>query len=251
MTSPADKSSIVRFEQLKPEQIAEICLKCHTSQHVMLWRTSAHARAKVSCVQCHDPHSPTGKLMQGDISDTKTKMDGLGRSISAAELAENSAAPESKDREEASSRVTKLKAEKTLLETKLAGIETAYMRTNEPYVCYTCHKRVEIQGKLLSHHPIAEGKVKCSDCHNPHGGPNGMLKEETVNETCNRCHAEKAGPFTFEHPPVADDCTTCHKPHGSPQNNLLTQSQPFLCLRCHAGPHSRSKTLANPVRHDI
>lgn len=91
---------------------------------------------------------------------------------------------------------------------------------------------------MPSHHAIPEGKVKCTDCHNPHGGPNGMLKEESINETCFRCHAEKLGPFTFDHAPVTEDCTICHAPHGSVNNNLLTQSPTFLCLKCHVGHHA-------------
>ena len=53
-----------------------------------------------------------------------------------------------------------------------------------------------------------------------------------------KCHAEKAGPFAQEHPPVAEDCMICHKPHGSINNNLLKQSQPFLCMTCHKMAHT-------------
>ena len=95
---------------------------------------------------------------------------------------------------------------------------------------------------MVSHHPIAENKMNCSDCHNPHGGPKGMLRAESVTETCFRCHAEKVGPFTYPHPPVQDDCATCHNPHGSVVNKLLVQNEPFLCLKCHPMPHSPSPT---------
>ena len=52
---------------------------------------------------------------------------------------------------------------------------------------------------------------------------------------CYRCHAEKQGPFVYEHPPVTEDCTYCHEPHGTVANNLLRQPATFLCLRCHSG----------------
>ena len=65
----------------------------------------------------------------------------------------------------------------------------------------------------------------------------GNLKAETINETCFKCHSEKAGPYAFEHPPVADDCVNCHKSHGSQNERLLKQPQPFLCLGCHKWPH--------------
>ena len=46
----------------------------------------------------------------------------------------------------------------------------------------------------------------CSDCHDPHGQETGNLKEATINLLCYKCHAEKQGPFAFEHPPVRENC---------------------------------------------
>jgi DmsE family decaheme c-type cytochrome len=113
-------------------------------------------------------------------------------------------------------------------------------------VCYTCHKEQRTQEHKISHHPIGEGKVACSDCHNSHGsaGPK-LLKKNTVNETCYTCHAEKRGPFLWEHQPVSEDCTTCHTPHGSNISPLLKSRAPFLCSECHDGPHA-SKSPAGP-----
>ena len=82
----------------------------------------------------------------------------------------------------------------------------------------------------------------CSDCHDPHGQDLDNLKEETVNLLCYKCHAEKQGPFAFEHPPVTERCTICHEPHGTVANNLLRQPATFLCLRCHAGHAMGSAT---------
>lgn len=107
-------------------------------------------------------------------------------------------------------------------------------------VCFTCHKTERAQTHRISTHPLAAGKIGCSDCHNPHGsaGPKLMAKN-TVNETCYSCHAEKRGPFLWEHPPATDDCMNCHTPHGSTNANLLKMRQPWLCQRCHGdgAPH--------------
>lgn len=103
--------------------------------------------------------------------------------------------------------------------------------------CYQCHTRQKADANLPSHHPLAEGKMECVSCHNPHGGPLGNLKAESVNETCFKCHSEKAGPWTTEHPPVAEACTVCHKPHGSVNEALLKQPMPYLCLTCHKSDH--------------
>lgn len=106
-------------------------------------------------------------------------------------------------------------------------------------VCYTCHKEQRADNHKISRHPVLEGKVACSDCHNPHGstGPK-MVKKNTVNETCFQCHAEKRGPFLFEHQPVAEDCANCHNPHGSNIAPLLKSRAPFLCQECHDGTHA-------------
>lgn len=112
-------------------------------------------------------------------------------------------------------------------------------KKTQPQVCFACHKEQRAQSHKISHHAIGEGKVACSDCHNPHGsaGPK-LLKKNTVNETCFTCHAEKRGPFLWEHQPVTEDCTTCHTPHGSNISPLLKSRAPFLCSECHDGPHN-------------
>lgn len=109
------------------------------------------------------------------------------------------------------------------------------MSVNEPQACYKCHPKILGQVGLPSHHPIQQGKVTCSDCHDAHGQAEGNLTESTVNMVCYKCHAEKQGPFVYEHPPVTENCLYCHDPHGTVANNLLRQPPAFLCLRCHTG----------------
>jgi len=104
----------------------------------------------------------------------------------------------------------------------------------EPEVCFTCHKDIRSQANKFSHHPIIEGKIKCSDCHNPHGSlGHGMLRDENVNQLCYRCHADKRGPYVWEHPPVEENCMKCHAAHGTKTAKLLVEKQPQLCQNCH------------------
>jgi DmsE family decaheme c-type cytochrome len=108
------------------------------------------------------------------------------------------------------------------------------VKTKQAFVCFTCHAEQRAASMKPSHHPVTEGIMSCSDCHNPMGSPTAfMLKGNTVNETCYACHDEKRGPFLWEHAPVAEDCTICHTPHGSVQTTLLKQRPPFLCQNCH------------------
>ncbi|MBF0562039.1 MAG: DmsE family decaheme c-type cytochrome [Alphaproteobacteria bacterium] len=109
-------------------------------------------------------------------------------------------------------------------------------RDMQPQKCFTCHADRRAESYLYSHHPIREGKVICSDCHNPHGSPGTkLLKEVRVNDTCYNCHPDKRGPYLWEHQPVREDCTICHNPHGSPNTRLLKEKLPFLCKDCHSG----------------
>lgn len=104
-------------------------------------------------------------------------------------------------------------------------------------VCFACHKQQRTEVNKPSHHPIPEGKMTCSDCHNPHGsaGPKN-LKRDTVNDTCYTCHMEKRGPFVHNHEPVSEDCGNCHNPHGTTAEYMLKARPPFLCHQCHT-PH--------------
>ena len=107
-------------------------------------------------------------------------------------------------------------------------------RVTQADVCFQCHKEQRVQVSRASRHPIIEGKVACSDCHNPHGtaGIKLLVRDSTV-DTCYSCHMEKRGPFIFNHQPVTDDCSLCHNPHGSTIANLLKSRPPFLCQQCH------------------
>jgi len=104
-------------------------------------------------------------------------------------------------------------------------------------VCFTCHKDKRVEINRPSRHAILEGKVACSDCHNPHGSAGrALMKRDSVVDTCYQCHAEKRGPLVHEHEPVTEDCTNCHNPHGTVAESMLKVRPPFLCHECHT-PH--------------
>jgi DmsE family decaheme c-type cytochrome len=112
------------------------------------------------------------------------------------------------------------------------------LKGTELETCFQCHKDRRAQLFRSSHMPLREGKMTCSDCHNPHGSETeSLLKEASVNDTCYKCHAEKRGPFLFEHAPVRENCDSCHEPHGSVNEYLLKISRPRLCTECHNFGH--------------
>lgn len=118
----------------------------------------------------------------------------------------------------------------------------------QPDTCFQCHKDIQARMARSEHMPVREGKVTCTNCHNPHGSySESLLKKATVNETCFQCHAEKRGPFLFEHPPVVENCLNCHDPHGSMNLSMLVEPRPRLCQRCHNAATRHPANPRNPM----
>jgi DmsE family decaheme c-type cytochrome len=120
----------------------------------------------------------------------------------------------------------------------------------ETELCYQCHTNVRAQFSMPFKHRVNEGFMNCTDCHNPHGTfsptwrmgtrPRMVAQAEANEEPCLKCHAEKRGPFVFEHAAVrVGGCESCHYPHGSTNSRLLRRPVVFtLCLECHNGADS-------------
>jgi DmsE family decaheme c-type cytochrome len=114
--------------------------------------------------------------------------------------------------------------------------------------CARCHQDVAARFNLGSHHPLNEGAISCSSCHDPHGSPRTTLSSR--NDRCLSCHQAVRGPMVFEHAPVVEDCMSCHDPHGAPGRRLLSVSQPMVCLQCHSivqGKHGYGASEPAPV----
>jgi DmsE family decaheme c-type cytochrome len=105
-------------------------------------------------------------------------------------------------------------------------------------LCYGCHSDVKGTFAMPFHHPVPEGAVSCSDCHDVHGTfkPNNLRSTVDQNLICTKCHAETRGPFVFEHAAVkAEGCMGCHTPHGSQNARLLNMPNVnVLCNQCHS-----------------
>jgi DmsE family decaheme c-type cytochrome len=114
------------------------------------------------------------------------------------------------------------------------------IRQTEQEACFQCHKLQRAQMQRSSHMPVREGKLTCSNCHNPHGSVNGtesLIREASINDNCYKCHADKRGPLLHEHAPVRENCLNCHEAHGSNHEYLLKVQRPRLCAECHAFAH--------------
>lgn len=123
-------------------------------------------------------------------------------------------------------------------------------------LCSSCHVAEWAEFQRPHAHALREGAMSCADCHDPHGGKqSGSLRIVSANEPgCLRCHADKRGPFPFEHPPVRlEGCKACHEPHGSRNPRMLTRAEVrFLCLECHSNVGSRPALGGTPpALHDL
>lgn len=197
-----DAAKIISFKNKSPKETAETCLACHAGKEEHNnFRRGEHWRNDVGCTDCHSPHMvATDKNLPGSIT-----------------------------------RVTAVNAEKP-------GVSTIKMlKVSDPQLCLGCHSEVKSAFSMPFHHKVMEGAMRCSDCHNPHGG--FELKQTRLatggDATCIKCHADKQGPFTYEHAPVkTEGCVACHTPHGSANPRLLRFSAVNqLCLTCHSVAH--------------
>ncbi|MEO8359927.1 MAG: DmsE family decaheme c-type cytochrome [Vicinamibacteria bacterium] len=211
------------------------CKACHEPAVTKLQQTR-HGGLEQSCASCHDRAK--------SLAHSKGQADGLGtpgpsiktmaaRDVSATCLGCHEKgdrmhfAGSAHDRKDVSCischSVHSFKSVRSQLKT-----------VKDSENCFSCHTQIRAKMMRSSHHPVREGKLDCSSCHNPHDGSKPkLLKTSWVNDTCYSCHAEKRGPFLWEHAPVRENCANCHDPHGSNHDKLLVAKLPFLCQRCH------------------
>jgi DmsE family decaheme c-type cytochrome len=120
-------------------------------------------------------------------------------------------------------------------------------KVTEIETCGQCHLQRRAQQMRSSHMPLREGKMTCTSCHNPHGTLTpALLKENSPNDTCFACHAEKRGPFLWEHSPNVESCMNCHDAHGSNHEKMLKVAKPRLCQQCHV----ETRHPTNPYGRD-
>lgn len=216
---------------------AETCLECHEEAYETYTRSihsvAADPRtpaAKGGCEVCHGSGAAhVAEDGEGPIFALKAR--------AAASAARKSAACLQCHRERKLTHWYSSEHESRRL--SCSDCHTIHREESRPpdqaELCIRCHKRVRADLWRQSHHPVREGKIRCTDCHNPHGTVGENLVEDAYTNTlCFRCHQEKRGPFLWEHPSAVEDCLACHTPHGSSRGALLKAKAPYLCQRCHS-----------------
>lgn len=211
-----------------------ICYRCHEDTYALQAIASPHqigGEHGFNCTTCHNPH---GKILESSRKDLCLQCHTGTMNAAWHSSLHNMANVVCTDCHDPHPE-SQVQQFVNIRHQTIRRPQRMPMSVDDPNVCYRCHQDIYALTSLPSHHPIKEGKMVCGDCHNAHGVAHRNLKEETVNLVCWRCHADKQGPFVYEHPPVTEDCGICHNPHGTVANNLLHQPTTFLCLRCHTG----------------
>jgi DmsE family decaheme c-type cytochrome len=201
---------VVAKENLKADYIgADACLACHANQAG--FKESFHARMlarekgidfQKTCETCHGPGSLHGEAagdhsnpgfatinnMKGDASATCLQCHNDQKRLHWAGSAHNS-------------RNLSCVTCHSVHNPKSA--KNQLLMADEKLVCFQCHANVKSELTRNSPMPVLEGKMTCSDCHNPHGSSTDkLLAADSVNQLCFKCHTEKRGPFLWTHPPV-------------------------------------------------
>jgi predicted CXXCH cytochrome family protein len=195
-----DITKIISFKGKNSKQVAETCLTCHAGKESHNnFRRGEHWRNDVGCTDCHNAHG--------------TPL-GLEKPGSITHVAETSI--------------------------ENPGVATRMMlKQSEPQLCMGCHTETKAQFSKPFRHKVLEGAMKCSDCHNAHGGFEAKQTKLAVgaDASCIKCHNDKQGPFVFEHAPLkTEGCAACHTPHGSANPKLLARSSVRqMCFECHSG----------------
>ena len=241
--STQDKSAATPPDKKAAEYVGvEVCKTCHEDLYKKSFETTPHFKTTLQnghgCESCHGPgseHVEGG----GDVN----------KIVRFSELS----------KQEASSRCLtchgESHAQRHFSESVHASNDVACLDCHsphhakepehlliraQPYLCYGCHISVKADFAKPYRHRVNEGLIRCSDCHNVHGTTT-LRQVRTLpsgDAVCYRCHADKQGPFVFEHVPVrTEGCTSCHTPHSSTNPRLLRVVQVnLLCLQCHTFP---------------
>lgn len=152
---------------LKPEQVAAVCLRCHqdtmTENH---WRFSAHGRAGIACNNCHQIHR-ADRLGRTDIEflpperQLTPQQMGLPKNVAPDPVSTTLSHDSVTDDQQ---------------------IPKSLLKAQETKLCGDCHRRQLAEFRHNFHHPVPEGRMTCSDCHDVHTNRDDRKRVRTAKQ---------------------------------------------------------------------
>ena len=252
---------------------AALCLSCHANRtkehsvHPVLVAVDANVKSEVEalggtlapdgtlgCLACHDPHESTA----GTLLRMK------GGAAAACALCHDAQATvfHGAHRDQGCQTCHGMHDPPVLPHgQRVAGVG--------PQACLDCHTtdRSDAHVNLAASHPVgdkvpdahgnlplANGRLACTTCHDPHGG-DGQLLRADVGALCVSCHTTEAAVLGTDHDAsivsVAgrnEPCLSCHEIHGDRKTAHLVATRsanenPAVgrCLTCHDGSTAAKK----------
>ena len=214
---PPAAENIRSLKKSPPQEVFQICTRCHTGFHA---NESTHAKTDRACLSCHDMWH--------------TEATTAARPTPANQL-----------------------VRKNSVDLCLPCHNKVRGEINKPYhhqqsrianLCVNCHnphksdreiRAKDIDRKCAACHPETGGPFMyvhlgtqyrgCVECHNPHGSPYpNLLNRSTVRFLCLSCHTN-APPFVDLANPRYFNCSSCHPGlHGSNVSNKFLDSPVYF-----------------------
>jgi DmsE family decaheme c-type cytochrome len=222
---------------------AEVCKGCHEEVYKKFeptphWKTTLGKMGGIEAHGCESCHGPGADHMNagGDKTKIFTFKGQSAKNISEKCLTCHEYGEEHANYSRSVHRINDVSCT-DCHSVHHAKEEQYLLAKSQPQLCFSCHLETKADFNRPFKHRVLEGLVKCTDCHNQHGGflTKQLRATAAQDQVCFKCHVDKAGPFVYEHEPVkTEGCVACHLPHGSANPRLLRRSQiNLLCLECH------------------
>ena len=224
---------------------ADTCLKCHDDAHLVSIFKTRHAQpgnpdapfghGQLQCESCHGP----GGLHATTKGKDRAPMINFGGKSGTPVAVQNKQClgchEDDTKHQWAASAHDAANVACADCHSSHAVVDRVRKTGSQQEVCYTCHVTQKANALKPYAHPLRQGEMACSSCHEPHGSTTkAALKAATINETCYSCHPDQRGPFVWEHAPATENCALCHDSHGSIHPAMLKQRGPFQCQQCHS-----------------
>ncbi len=146
------------------------CQGCHEKALGPGFTHTKHASLDLSCAKCHQN---VGEHAKAQMAGEKGPVPSL-KGLKASQLNETCLSCHEKAGQ--ANYLSSMHARRNVACTSCHSVHDfktskAQLKTaTESEACFQCHKTERAKSMRTSHHPVREGKMGCTSCHNPHDG---------------------------------------------------------------------------------